>query len=172
VHEGTKGGESTGSESRRRAAPGFRVLAREGVGGGGEKAVGSSFVSRRMIWLRDVGCSHGGGTMLARRCFLRSRASQRGSWVRCGGLRTGVLPCGHEGKQGGQVSSTSPRRYIFFLDSRENPKRTLSREMLSSRWRGTTVTISISARYDTSAWVSPGGSGRAIVIWVEGVFEL
>lgn len=35
--------------------------------------------------------------------------------------------------------------------------------MLSSRWRGTTVTISISARKATSAWVRPGGSGSAMV---------
>jgi hypothetical protein len=41
--------------------------------------------------------------------------------------------------------------------------RTLSSLMLSSRWRGTIVTISISQRKATSAWVSPGGSGRAIV---------
>lgn len=35
--------------------------------------------------------------------------------------------------------------------------------MLSSRWRGTTVTISISQRKATSEWVRPGGSERAIV---------
>lgn len=46
-------------------------------------------------------------------------------------------------------------------------KRTASRSMLSSRWRGTTVTSSISARKATSGWVRPGGSGSAIVcvVW-------
>jgi len=40
--------------------------------------------------------------------------------------------------------------------------------MLSRRWRGTTVTISISARKDTSAWVIPGGRGRAAIFRVWG----
>lgn len=43
---------------------------------------------------REAGCSHGGGTMLARRCFLRRRASQRGRSARWGGRRGGVLPYG------------------------------------------------------------------------------
>ncbi len=38
--------------------------------------------------------------------------------------------------------------------------------MVSRRWRGTTVTSSISARKDTSAWVRPGGRGSAIVFFV------
>jgi hypothetical protein len=38
--------------------------------------------------------------------------------------------------------------------------------MLSSRWRGTTVTSSISARKATSAWVKPGGKGSAILYLV------
>jgi hypothetical protein len=40
---------------------------------------------------------------------------------------------------------------------------TLNKSILSSRWRGTTVTSSISARKATSAWVRPGGRGSAIV---------
>jgi hypothetical protein len=45
---------------------------------------------------------------------------------------------------------------------------TLNKSMLSNRWRGTTVTSSISARKATSAWVRPGGRGSAIaglVVW-------
>lgn len=34
--------------------------------------------------------------------------------------------------------------------------------MLSSRWRGTTVTSSISATKATSAWVRPAGRGSAM----------
>lgn len=41
---------------------------------------------------------------------------------------------------------------------------TLSSSMLSSRWRGMTVTSSISARKETSAGVRPGGSGSAIAM--------
>jgi len=43
-------------------------------------------------------------------------------------------------------------------------KRTPSREMRSRRWRGMTVTSSISARKATSGWVRPGGSGSAMVV--------
>jgi hypothetical protein len=36
--------------------------------------------------------SQGGGAILARRCFLRRRASQRGIFVLWGGTRDGVGP--------------------------------------------------------------------------------
>lgn len=51
-----------------------------GKGGAGENDGVLFSISR--IELREGGESHGGGRMLARRCRLRRRASQRGSGVR------------------------------------------------------------------------------------------
>ena len=51
---------------------------------------------------------------------------------------------------------------VAHIDGMQWEALTLSRGMLSSLWRGTTVTISISATNATSEWVRPGGSGRAI----------
>jgi len=48
-----------------------------GGGGGGVKVVALS-VSYFRMYSRDCGSSHGGGRMLALRCRLRRRASQRG----------------------------------------------------------------------------------------------
>lgn len=62
-----------------------------GGGGGGEND-GEDFSSSR-IEDSAGGESQGGGRMLARRCFLRRRASQRGIVVRCGGMRGGRGPC-------------------------------------------------------------------------------
>lgn len=60
--------------------------------GGGEKASMLPSVSySRMAW-REFMRSQGGGAMLARRCFLRRRASQRGMFVLCGGTSDGVEP--------------------------------------------------------------------------------
>lgn len=66
--------------------------ARVGGGGGGAQAVVSMCVSWLMTYRRESGCSHGGGRMLARRCFLSSSASQRGTVARLGGRRLGVSP--------------------------------------------------------------------------------
>lgn len=46
-----------------------------------------------MMSRRESGCSQAGATMLARRCFLRRRASQRGMLERYGGRSVGVAPC-------------------------------------------------------------------------------
>lgn len=59
--------------------------ARGGNRGGGEKASAYS-VSWSNIAVKDSGESHGGGRMLARRWRFRSRASQSGTEVLCGGL--------------------------------------------------------------------------------------
>jgi len=97
VHDGRKGGDSIGSlagsvvsGSTLFVVP--RPPARTGGGGGGEKASGSILVSWWMISVRESGWSHGGGTMFARRCFLRRRASQRGMSLRRGGRSSGVAP--------------------------------------------------------------------------------
>lgn len=60
--------------------------------GGGEKTWFSGSISWSRIPWREFMRSQGGGAMLARRCFLRRRASQRGMFVLCGGVRVGVLP--------------------------------------------------------------------------------
>lgn len=62
-----------------------------GKGGGGEKE-GVDF-SKSRTERSDGGESHGGGRMLARRWRLRRSASQRGRWVRYGGLSDGMGPC-------------------------------------------------------------------------------
>lgn len=49
-------------------------------------------VSLSRISCKASGCSHGGGTILARRWRLSKRASQRGRAARCGGRRAGVVP--------------------------------------------------------------------------------
>jgi hypothetical protein len=64
-----------------------------GCGGGGENVAGDISVSYLRMRSREDGSSHGGGTMLARRCRFRRRASQRGMELRCGGRRAGVGPC-------------------------------------------------------------------------------
>lgn len=63
-----------------------------GCGGGGEKVSGSVSVSYLRILSRELGRSHGGGRMLARRWRLRRRASHSGKEDRCGGRRVGVGP--------------------------------------------------------------------------------
>lgn len=132
-----------------------RLSALTGGGGGLLKAVGSSLVSWRMISASDRGWSHAGGTMLARRCFLRRSASQRGSWARCGGRRGGVVPW-MEKVQHGTCDMTTELRSVQVT-------RTLRSSIPSSRPLGTTVTISISQRNETSAGVRPGGCGWAIL---------
>lgn len=52
----------------------------------------SIFVSCRITSRRESGCSQGGMTMFARRCFFSSRASHRGMFSRRGGRRFGVAP--------------------------------------------------------------------------------
>lgn len=59
--------------------------------GGGVKGV--KVVSSFSMDSSDGGESHGGGTILARRCRLRSKASQRGTEARYGGCRVGMGPC-------------------------------------------------------------------------------
>lgn len=60
--------------------------------GGGEKAWFSGSISwSRRPW-REFMRSQGGGAILARRCFLRRRASQRGMFVLWGAVRVGVWP--------------------------------------------------------------------------------
>jgi hypothetical protein len=63
-----------------------------GLGGGEKASILPSVSYSRMAW-REFMRSQGGGAMLARRCFLRRRASQRGMFVLCGGTRGGVGPC-------------------------------------------------------------------------------
>ena len=57
-------------------------------------------VSWWMMSRRESACSHGGGTMLARRCFLSKSANQRGILLLRGGRSWGVGPCknSHEKK--------------------------------------------------------------------------
>lgn len=66
----------------------------DGRTGEGEKtAAVVSAVSKSRIVVRDAVFSQAGGWMFALRCFLRRRASQRGSGVGKGGLRGEVGPC-------------------------------------------------------------------------------
>lgn len=53
-----------------------------GNGGGGENDSRDVSVSYRRICSSEAGCSHGGGTMLARRWRLRSNASHKGIFAR------------------------------------------------------------------------------------------
>lgn len=53
-------------------------------------------------------------------------------------------------------------RGIFFLNGGVGGVLTASKSKLSSFWRGTTVTISISQRKATSVGVRPGGKGNAM----------
>lgn len=62
--------------------------------GGGEKASLEMSVSKLRMASRDLMWSQDGGAMLARRCFFRRRASQRGMSVLCGGTSWGVGPYG------------------------------------------------------------------------------
>lgn len=74
--EGRKGGEEATAE--------------EGRAGGSENE-GDDFSTSR-IWDRDGWESHGGGMMLARRCFFSNKASHKGTVVRWGGLSGGNGP--------------------------------------------------------------------------------
>lgn len=97
--------------------------------------------------------------MLARRWRLRRRASQRGMLLLAGGRRFGVGPY-----EGGEVSR-GPLRGVQFVSTRSTRcgvTLTPNRSMLSSLWRGTTVTSSISQRKATSEGMRPVGRGRAI----------
>lgn len=87
--------------------------------------------------------------MLARRWRLRSSASQSGSEARRGGAR------GSTGPWIGQLMI--PRRRLV-----GQPTPSSSRP--SRRWRGTIVTISISARKAISEGVMPRGRGNAIEV--------
>ena len=93
VHEGRNGGDSTseGSVSMFLAFP--SASARFGGGGGGAQPLGSILVSWWMRSRKEPGCSHGGGTMLARRCFFKTIASHSGRSLRRGGRKEGVGPC-------------------------------------------------------------------------------
>jgi hypothetical protein len=53
-------------------------------------------------------------------------------------------------------------KLTYALQDLQRHRLTPNRSSLSSRWRGMTVTISISQRKATSEGVKPGGSGRAI----------
>jgi hypothetical protein len=68
------------------------VLLPGGNFGGGENASFECSVSNSSICDNDEVCSHAGGAILARFCFLSSSASQRGMLARCGGCNTGVVP--------------------------------------------------------------------------------
>ena len=141
------------------------------IGDGEKTAAVVSAVSKSRIVSREVGFSQAGGWMLARRWRLRRRASQRGRGVGKGGLRGAVGPCMR--RDGGLArvfdigsdvnaplltSGVRGRRtsyYMFVL----TPKSSRA----SRRWRGITVTCSISQRKPTSLGVSPGGRGRAML---------
>lgn len=129
----------------------IRELIVWGCGGGGENASGDVSVSYFRILSRELGSSQGGGRMLARRWRFRRRASQSGKGARCGGRREGVAPCGEKNCQFVAAQLTG----VQDVDLLVGKKLTDRRFRLSSRWRGTTVTISISQRKATSIGVKP-----------------
>lgn len=61
-----------------------------GTRGGAEKE--EIVVSSSRMAFSEAGDSQGGGTMLARRCRLRSRASHNGNEARCGGYKGAIGP--------------------------------------------------------------------------------
>jgi hypothetical protein len=63
-----------------------------GCGGGREKVCGELSVSSFNIRSNELGRSHGGGTIFARRWRLSKRASQSGRGERWGGRSAGVAP--------------------------------------------------------------------------------
>jgi hypothetical protein len=132
-----------------------------GCGGGGENAKGEVSVSCFRILSREEGRSQGGGRMLALRWRLRSRASHKGRGARCGGRREGFGPWGVEG-QSRRIGRGGRKKWREGL--RWRGERTERRLRLSRRWRGTTVTISISQRKATSIGVRPAWRGNAMFV--------
>jgi len=132
----------------------------EGCGGsrgGGENVSAYSISCSRMAF-RECVFSHGGGSMLARRWRLRSRASHRGMSVRCGGTRGLMGPCKSSEPQ---VIHSASRQVIMAgcWRGRHTPRSSSP----SSLCRGMTVTSSISQRNAISGGVSPGGRGNAML---------
>ena len=137
----------------------------EGNGGGGLKVSLKCVVSRSSMSERASGCNQGGGSMFARFCRFRSNASHRGRFVRCGGISAFVGPwlgfCQHLVFQ--ELSKCMPTsqvhgRWCWVGAGRLTP----SKSRRSRRWRGSTVTSSISQRKAISVGRRPGGCGKAI----------
>lgn len=142
--EGRKGDETSRAVRSRYTSEGRVVAAARG--GGGEKRSSLS-TSMSRIAERASGLSQGGGKMFARRWRLSSKASHRGSGVGNGGVSALVGP------------------YLLSIDVSvvlTGELVTPSSSSESRRWRGITVTISISHRKATSAGVRPGFSGNAM----------
>ena len=131
-----------------------------GRGGAGEND-GEAFSSLKMT-SREAEFSHGGGCMLARRWRLRRRASHKGSTARYGGWRGAVGPW-HVRQQIRMIRlARTPCGPLVGFCVNPGESLTPSKSKPSKRWRGMTVTSSISLTNATSDGVKPVGSASAI----------